>query len=82
MILIILLLLAAHCAQAVTAGPGIGYSLPTAESSARASAMNETEALLQQLAISRIFSGAVAVKKAGTLVYAGGYGYAVEVDLT
>ena len=76
------LLLAAHCALHVMASPGIAYPVPPAQHGATASAINQTEALLQQLADARLFSGAVAVLKAGTIVYARGYGQAVEVGLS
>ena len=76
MIMMYLLILAAQCAMHVMANSGVGHSVPAAAHSA----INETQALLQQLADAKVFSGVVAVQKAGTLVYTGGYGYAVEVN--
>ena len=76
------LILAAHCALHVMASTDIAYPVPPAQHPATASAIDETEVLLQQLTDAKIFSGAVAVQKAGTIVYARGYGQAVKVGLS
>ena len=44
------------------------------------SPLARTTDFLQRLADARVFSGAVALQKGGSIVFNGGYGYAMEVD--
>ena len=76
------LILAAYCALHVMASTDIAYPVLSAQQSATASAIDETEVLMQQLADAKIFGGSVAIQKAGTIVYARGYGQAVKVGLS
>ena len=46
---------------------------------AASSPLVRTTDLLQRLADARVFSGTVAVQKGGSIVFNGGYGYALEV---
>lgn len=59
------------------AKPGIAN--PTAASGQSFTAIHETQSVMRQLAGGRVFSGAVAVQKAGSIVYSEGFGYALQV---
>ena len=63
-----------HC----LAQPNSATSMPTAQKT-ESYALNRTVDLLQRLADARVFSGTVAIQKGGSIVFSGGYGYAVEV---
>ena len=60
------------------AQPNSTTSMPTAQKT-EPNALNKTVDLLQRLADARVFSGTVAVQKGGSIVFSGGYGYAMEV---
>ena len=71
------ILIAALYALHAGAKPGIGN--PTAASGQSFTAIHETQTVMQQLAGGRVYSGAVAVQKAGSIVYSEGFGYALQV---
>jgi len=54
----------------------------TADSTAYAHTVNETDAFLQKLADARVLSGTVLVQKDGQLVYSNAFGWASEVSFS
>ncbi len=74
-----ILILSIIALYALHVGANPGSSVTTVASGQTFTAVNDTQTVMRQLAGGRIFSGTVAVQKAGSIVYSEGFGHALQV---